>query len=241
LKKVLRPADLAQAVGLSTQAVRNYERWGFLPAAERGPQGYRLYGPQHLRAMYTARTLIGAYGWEHALHIMQCVHRYELTSALAVIDARHAFIHRSRLEIEETLKVLRTISIPHPTSAGETRKQMPPLRIGEVARHIGVRDSAIRFWEQQGLIHPARDASSRYRVYDEKQVRALQVVALLRKAGYGFETIDIVLAQLSAGTPEQALAAAEKRLQELAEVSRRCFDATAALWKYVEELAGSKS
>jgi hypothetical protein len=50
-----------------------------------------------------------------------------------------------------------------------------------------------------------------------------------------------VLAQLSAGTPEQALAAAENRLKELAEVSHRCFEATAALWRYLEEIADSKS
>jgi len=115
------------------------------------------------------------------------------------------------------------------------------MYIGDVAKRIGVRVSAMRFWEQQGLIHPARDAGSRYRVYDEKQVRALQVVALLRKAGYGFEAIRTVLAQLSAGTPEQALAAAENRLNGLAQVSHRCFEATAVLWKYVEEIAGSKS
>jgi len=184
--------------------------------------------------------LIAAYGWEHALHILQGIHRHDLPSALEVIDARHAFIHRSRLEIEETLKVLHTISTPPPPQTGDTRKPHR-LYIGDAAKHIGVRVSAMRFWEQQGLVHPSRDASSRYRVYDEKEVRALQVVALLRKAGYGFETIRTVLVQLSAGIPEQALAAAENRLKELAQVSHQCFEATAALWKYVEAIADSKS
>jgi len=187
-----------------------------------------------------ARMLIAAYGWEHALHILQGIHRHDLPSALEVIDARHAFIHRSRLEIEETLKVLHTISTPPPPQTGDTRKPHR-LYIGDVAKRVGVRVSAIRFWEQQGLIHAGRESSSRYRVYDEKQIHALQVAALLRKAGYGLETIRMVLAQLPAGTPEQALAAAENRLKELAEVSHRCFEATAALWKYVEEIADERS
>jgi integrase len=64
LSKTLRPVDLAHAAGLSTQIVRNYERWGCLPSAERGPQGYRLYRPHHLHAIQTARILIGGFGWE---------------------------------------------------------------------------------------------------------------------------------------------------------------------------------
>ena len=74
---------------MSTQAVRNYERWGFLPAAQRGPQGYRLYGPQHLHAIQTARTLIVGFGWENARRIMQFIHQNDPASALAVIDACH--------------------------------------------------------------------------------------------------------------------------------------------------------
>lgn len=37
-----RPADLAREHGISAQAVRNYERDGLLPAAERTPSGYRV-------------------------------------------------------------------------------------------------------------------------------------------------------------------------------------------------------
>jgi len=222
---------------MSTQAVRNYEQWGFLPPSERGPQGYRLYGPQHLHAMRTAHLLIGAFGWEHALRMMQSVHQQDLPSALAVIDARHAAIHHSRLEIEETLKALRVTSTTPSFSTGESgnRKQTHLLHIGEVARRTGVQVSAMRFWEQQGLIEPTRDGSNRYRLYDEQQIRALQIVVLLRKAGYGIEAIRMVLTQLATGTLEQALTAAEKRLKELSETSHRCFEATAALWRYVEE------
>jgi hypothetical protein len=46
-----------------------------------------------------------------------------------------------------------------------------------------------------------------------------------------------VLTQLARGTPEQALAAAENRLRDLAEASRRSVEATAAVWAYIEEQA----
>ncbi|GAC1355008.1 MAG: hypothetical protein NVS4B11_24770 [Ktedonobacteraceae bacterium] len=58
----------------------------------------------------------------------------------------------------------------------------------------------------------------------------------MRKAGYNFDAIRIVLGQLAIGTSEQVLAVAEQRLMDLAEVSRRAVEATATLWQYVKEI-----
>lgn len=231
-KKGLRSIDLARDVGLSTQAIRDYERYGFIPPVERGAQGYRLYGSHHLHALRTARVLIAGYGWEPALRIMQYVHANGLSSAFAEIDACHAALHQSRREIEETLKALLALSTTLP-SASEVNSSARLLYIRDVAQRVGVRVSAIRFWEAQGLVQPIRDKSSKYRLYNEQHMRTLQVIALLRKANYGFEAIRSVLEQLASGTPEQALAAAENRLKELMERSRRCVEATATLWKYL--------
>ena len=38
--------QVAQMAGVSVQAVRFYERLGLLPAAQRTPAGYRIYGPE---------------------------------------------------------------------------------------------------------------------------------------------------------------------------------------------------
>ena len=229
--KPLRSIDLARDAGLSTQAIREYERIGFIPPVERGPQGYRLYTQQHVRALRTARVLISGFGWESALRVMQAVHGQKLPAAFAEIDACHAALHRSRQDIEETLHALRELSA---LSALEDAKGSgKPLHIRAVAQRVGVRVSAIRFWEEQGLVTPDREKSSRYRIYRERHLRALQVVALLRKANYGFEAIRSILARLANGSPEQALVAAEQRLNELSERSRRCAEATAALWAYL--------
>jgi DNA-binding transcriptional MerR regulator len=87
---------------------------------------------------------------------------------------------------------------------------------------VGVRVSALRFWEEQGLLHPHRDDSSGYRLYDEQQMRRLRVVVLLKEAGYGFDAIRSVLDELSAGRPGSALRAIEGRRVELARASRAC-------------------
>ena len=90
MKKFLRPVDLAQAIGLSTQTVHNYEELGFIPQAERNEKGYRLYTTHHLRAIQVARIVIAGHGWERARRIMRYVHAGEIASALAIIDEHHA-------------------------------------------------------------------------------------------------------------------------------------------------------
>src|SRR5712671_586460 len=55
------------------------------------------------------------------------------------------------------------------------------LRISEVARRVGISSSALRAWEQLGLVAPQR-TKSRYRLYNEADVRLLQRALFLRRA-----------------------------------------------------------
>jgi len=229
----LRTIDLAQAGHISVQQVRNYEAGGFLPPAERSPSGYRLYTQQHLAALKTARSLVGGYGWPRAWAIMQAVHQGKLSVALASIDDRHAEQASKRLQVEQTLAALSTLSAGSTPLANTRHPQW--FRVGEAAKQVGVRVSALHFWEQQGLLHPLRDRSSRYRLYDEQQMRRLRVVVLLREAGYDFNVILPVLDELAAGRPEKAIAAVEKRREELTRTSWACIEAMALFQHYVSE------
>ena len=225
---------MAKAVGLSSQAVRNYGALGFLPPVERTTSSYRLYTARHLQALQVSLLLIAGFGWQHTRNIMRNIHQGDLQSALAVIDARHAELHETRKEIEETLRILQATSASLPELVGRIPRHRSGLHVGEAAKIAGVRVSAVRFWEQWGLLEPVRDKTSRYRVYDAEQLRKLLIVALLRKTNYGVEDIRAVLEQVANGTMEQALAAAEQRLKALGEVSRRCVAATAEFWKVIE-------
>src|SRR5437660_613660 len=55
------------------------------------------------------------------------------------------------------------------------------LRISEVARRVNISSSALRAWEQLGLVIPQR-TKSRYRLYSEADVRLLQRALSLRRA-----------------------------------------------------------
>jgi DNA-binding transcriptional MerR regulator/uncharacterized RmlC-like cupin family protein len=56
----------------------------------------------------------------------------------------------------------------------------PLLKIGDVARMVGVSPSVIRSWESLGLTHPQRTAS-RYRLYSAEDVNLLKRARYLRR------------------------------------------------------------
>jgi DNA-binding transcriptional MerR regulator len=229
----LRTIDLAQAGQISVQQVRNYEALGLLPPAERSKSGYRLYTQQHLAAVKIVKSMVGGYGWQRVPAIMQALHRGELSVALALIDERHAELASKRLQVEQTLAALRTLAVQ--SAALPSTRHPQRFRVGEAAKQVGVRVSALHFWEQQGLLHPLRDKSSHYRLYDEQQMRRLRVVVLLRDAGYDFNVILSVLDDVATGRPEKAIAAVERRREELTRTSWACIEALALLQRYVSE------
>lgn len=67
------------------------------------------------------------------------------------------------------------------------------MRIKETAARLGLSPRAIRFYEEKGLIAPAKERSSQYRTFDEDDVRRLQTIVALREAGLGIDDIQKAL------------------------------------------------
>src|ERR1700747_1874009 len=65
---------------------------------------------------------------------------------------------------------------------------MPRLTISEVARQVGLQPSAIRYYEQIGLLPPARRMSGQRR-YDATVLYRLAIVQRARQLGFSLEEI----------------------------------------------------
>jgi MerR family transcriptional regulator, redox-sensitive transcriptional activator SoxR len=77
---------------------------------------------------------------------------------------------------------------------------MQPLRISQVARHFGVRASALRYYEQIGILAPVNRVSGQRR-YDVSSLRRLAVVQRARDAGFALEDIRALFTAFRPGTP----------------------------------------
>ncbi|MFG2678187.1 MerR family transcriptional regulator [Streptomyces sp. NPDC048392] len=227
-----RTVDLARAVGLSTQQVRNYEDAGVLPPARRTEAGYRVFGERHRDALLTYRALRPGYGPVTATRVMRAVHDGDVAGALALVDAAHAALHEERVSLRAAGEALGALAgrdaVAAPARAGDG------LRIGEVAALIGVRTSALRVWEAAGLLTPGRERGTGYRLYGPADVRDARVVHTLRRGHHLFDRIRPVLDDLRReGSGEASRAAVEARGHVLTARTRAMLAGAGALHTYL--------
>ncbi|MFF4506727.1 TioE family transcriptional regulator [Streptomyces sp. NPDC001401] len=203
----LRPIDLARGHGLSTQAIRNYEEAGILPAAARTPHGYRTYTPLHAGALRAFLALVPGHGHRTATAIMRAVNEAAVEEAYRLIDESHAQLLDDRRTLQAVESALRDLD---PTAASAPRAGSGPggTFIGPLAEQLGIRPATLRKWERAGLVQPRRDPLTGYRVYDESAVRDARLAHQLRRGGYLLEQIAPLIAQVRAAGGLEPLEAA---------------------------------
>ncbi|MCA1326361.1 MerR family transcriptional regulator [Herbaspirillum sp. alder98] len=92
------------------------------------------------------------------------------------------------------------------------------MKIGELARQTGLATSAIRFYEEQGLIaSPARGANG-YRSYDERALKQLRIVVAVQKLGFSLENIRRMFSDDGVCSKTRTIEQIEVRLSELQEL-----------------------
>ena len=78
------------------------------------------------------------------------------------------------------------------------------LSIGDLARRTSLSVSAIRFYEERGLVHPMRNAGNQRR-FPRADIRRLSFVLIAQRLGLTIEEIAAELAKLPEGrAPTQA-------------------------------------
>src|SRR4051812_21636405 len=106
---------------------------------------------------------------------------------------------------------------------------MAELTISQVARQVGLRPSAIRYYEEIGILPPARRASGQRR-YDRSTVRRLAVVRRAQEAGFSLEEIRLLVLGAGRASPLSA------RWQNAADSKIAELDARIALIREMREL-----
>jgi DNA-binding transcriptional MerR regulator len=227
--RTFKPAALAREHGISAQAVRNYERDGFLPPAERTLSGYRIYTEVHAAALRAYLALIPAYGHATAGRIMGALTGGDLDGALTAVDRGHHQLLRDR----ETLCSVRQ-AVEHLTAEPGAVPERAARTIGELARRLRVTPATVRNWEGAGILVPARDPATGYRVYRATDVRDAELAHLLRRGGYPLEHIATVVRQVrTAGGTGSLSRALDDWQRKLTAQGRAMLDAATRLSAYL--------
>ena len=199
----LRPTDLARRHGISTQAVRNYERDGFLPPACRTDSGYRVYTELHAAALRAYLALVTAYGYATAGRIMIAIHDGKSDDMLLTIDRGHHQLLRDRETLDSVRNTVRGLTAEPPST-----EDRDPRTIGELANRLKLTPATLRNWEDAGILAPARERGTGYRVFTPADIREAELAHLLRRGGYPLAHIADVVGQIRAAGGTAALATA---------------------------------
>jgi MerR family transcriptional regulator, redox-sensitive transcriptional activator SoxR len=90
----------------------------------------------------------------------------------------------------------------------------PQMRIGEVARRVGVRVSLIRYYEEIGLLPEPLRVSGQRR-YDETVLRRLAVIDVAQRAGLSLDEIRELVEHGNDPMSERLRDLAARRLPEI--------------------------
>ena len=67
------------------------------------------------------------------------------------------------------------------------------LTIGELAKRVGLRTSALRYYEEQGLLQPAQRSQAGYRLYAPQAERSLRFIQRAQRLGFALSDIHTLL------------------------------------------------
>jgi MerR family redox-sensitive transcriptional activator SoxR len=88
------------------------------------------------------------------------------------------------------------------------------LSIGEVARQVGLRTSAIRFYEKHGVM-PEPERHGGQRRYTADTVRRLRVLDVAKRAGFSLDEAKVLLDSADAGAYAPLRDLAVRKLPEV--------------------------
>ncbi len=88
------------------------------------------------------------------------------------------------------------------------------LSIGEVAQKVGLKTSAIRFYEAVGIL-PEPERRSGQRRYTTDTIRQLEVLIIAKRAGFTLDEVKILLVSADAGAHERVRELATRKLPQV--------------------------
>jgi DNA-binding transcriptional MerR regulator len=111
-------------------------------------------------------------------------------------------------------------------------------KIGEVARILGISPDLIRYYEEKGVVSPAKDPYNNYRHYDTWDINYLIDCLWYKNFGFG---IDEVARMFSECTYDELLEKLGEKSDEILAAIRRQELLLGRIRKYCERLTATKS
>lgn len=98
-----------------------------------------------------------------------------------------------------------------------------PMTIGQLATAAGLKPTALRYYEREGILRPSSRSASGYRLYDAGAVEQLEFIRAAQAVGFSLEDVRTLL-RLDQGSrvecKAEVRAVVQRRLAEVAQKMR---------------------
>lgn len=227
---IYTPTMIAKKLNVSTTTLRRYEDQGLVPEVPRTASNRRCYTAIHDQAFITIRALLQGYEIPVVYDVMRKIKARQIEYALWTINQEQHNTQAEKLRLEEVLSMFRNADL----SKYKDLEVTNAMTIGEVAEMAGVKPSAIRHWEQEGLIVSNRNQNNGYRVYTVTELRKIILISSLRKTVYFIENMKQLLNEIETQNYKKVEMSFELALQKLNSQLMKQFLGIAELMKYVK-------
>ncbi|MFH0128822.1 MerR family transcriptional regulator [Variovorax sp. VaC1] len=89
------------------------------------------------------------------------------------------------------------------------------MKIGELANKTGMAASAIRFYEQSGLLPPPERGANGYRIYSDAALKRLQLVQIAQNLGFSLDSLRSAFAGSEDFSRDDLLERLDARVREI--------------------------
>ncbi|OMD90249.1 MerR family transcriptional regulator [Paenibacillus odorifer] len=230
MEEIYTPTLIAKQLNVSTTTLRRYEDQGLIPDVPRTASNRRCYTSIHVQAFTTIRALLQGYEIPVVYDVMRKIKGQQMESALWAINQEQHNTQVEKERLEEVLRMFRDVDL----SKYKDLTVSDSMTIGEVAQMAGVNPSAIRHWEQEGLISSNRNKDNGYRVFTLTELRKIILISSLRKTVYYIENMKQLLNEIETHNYKKVEISFQLALQKLNSQLMKQFFAIAELTNYVK-------
>lgn len=230
MEEIYTPTLIAKQLNVSTTTLRRYEDQGLIPDVPRTASNRRCYTSIHVQAFTTIRALLQGYEIPVVYDVMRKIKGQQMESALWAINQEQHNTQVEKERLEEVLRMFRDVDL----SKYKDLTVSDSMTIGEVAQMAGVNPSAIRHWEQEGLISSNRNKDNGYRVFTSTELRKIILISSLRKTVYYIENMKQLLNEIETHNYKKVEISFQLALQKLNSQLMKQFFAIAELTTYVK-------
>ncbi|MBD8025039.1 MerR family DNA-binding transcriptional regulator [Ureibacillus sp. Re31] len=224
------PKQIANALNVSTTTLRRYEEQDLIPVVPRTDSNHRFYKSIHFQAFATIRALLKGYDIPIVYEVMRMIKNSRFAKALWLVNEQQFHIQVEKQRVEEILTMIQNTELTQYKKV----KLNEWMSIGEAAKIAGVNTSAIRHWENEGLVHSERNKENGYRMFSIPELRKILIISSLRKTVYYIENMKILLNDLDTGNYDKIERSFQVALENLNNKLLLQLKGIAKLMKYID-------